>query len=126
MNEAWYRRSGKRALDGGYLICGETNAVGMIDAFLIKTDSLGNEEWLQTYGSLDRREGVISVDLVPGGGHFLGGRKEGAPGSYDQWIQRLDSMGDLIWENTYGIIYNDPSGAHLQTLADGNCVFASA
>lgn len=41
-------------MDGGYALCGWTvsEAVGSDDAFIIKTDSLGNEVWKKIYGGL--------------------------------------------------------------------------
>jgi hypothetical protein len=66
-NQSWIGRQAKQTPDGGYVICGETSAVGnALQAFVIKTDAQGNEEWTQTYGgqwndfamAIDRHEGT--------------------------------------------------------------------
>ena len=38
-----------QADDGGYALAGYTNASGIDNAWLVKTDSAGNEEWNRTY-----------------------------------------------------------------------------
>jgi hypothetical protein len=48
--ESWIGRQVKQTKDGGYILCGERVVGNHTDAFLIKTDSQGNEEWDQSYG----------------------------------------------------------------------------
>ena len=124
---AWIGRQAKQTLDGGFLICGETSATGTLDAFLVKTDSLFQVQWVQTYGSPNRRDLALAVALAPNGGYYLGGKKEITFNNFDQWVLRLDENGNQIWQATYGVAgNNDVPNAHLEALADGNCVFASA
>ena len=57
----------KSTLDGGYIICGEKGLWGAgddRDAYLIKTDNLGNKEWENTYGGSieDGGQSVIQTD----------------------------------------------------------------
>lgn len=124
---SWIGRQAKQTPDGGFVICGETSSVGFIDAFLIKTDSLFNVQWYQTYGFPNRRDYCPSVALGPNGGYYLGGHREITFDNFDQWVLRVDSVGDVIWQDTYGIPnYDDGPNAHIESLADGNCVFGSS
>ena len=125
--EDWAGRCGKQTPDGGYVITGETNASGTsLDGFLLKLDSLGNQEWVQTYGLTNRTEYLTTVDLAPGNGYYLGGQLNAGGGNYDQWLLRVDSTGQEVWQETYGTVYNDFPNAHVTSLADGAVVFATS
>ncbi len=50
----------KRTADGGYLLVGSTNSYdteGLRDILVVKTDSLGNEEWSKTLGQPADKQG---------------------------------------------------------------------
>jgi hypothetical protein len=87
--------------DGGYLIVGRTNSQGMgdYDGWVVKTDSLGDVQWEQTYGTIefDMLNGVVELD----DGYMLGGRI-GPYGDASGWLIRTDLSGNVQWENTYG------------------------
>ncbi len=120
-------RQAKATPDGGFVVCGETTLGDYLDAFIIKADSAGNVEWYQTYGGIIVRDIANSLALSSDGGYFMGGSKEVAFDSFDQWVVRVDSTGDVVWEDTYGIPNNDDvAGAGIEALADGNLVFASS
>ena len=125
-NQEWIGRQGKRTPDGGYVICGETSANGLLDAFLIKTDSLLNVEWVRTYGLPNRREVTFSVDMAPWGGYYLGGRREVSTSIYDHWVVRVDEQGIVIGSNDFGSIWSESSGANIGTVSDGSVLVASS
>ncbi len=125
--EDWIGRCGKQTPDGGYVITGETNTGGIsVDGFLLKVDSLGNQEWVQTYGLANRAEYLTTVDLAPGNGYYLGGKLHVGGGNYDQWLLGVDSAGHEVWQETYGSIHNDYPSAHVTSVADGTVVFATS
>lgn len=125
--EDWIGRCGKQTPDGGYVITGETNTNDTsVDGFLLKVDSLGNLEWVQTYGMTNQAEYLTTVDLAPGNGYYLGGKLHVGGGNYDQWLLGVDSTGNEEWQETYGTIHNDYPSAHVTSLADGNVVFATS
>ncbi|MBK6627259.1 MAG: hypothetical protein IPG35_06650 [Flavobacteriales bacterium] len=120
-------RQAKATLDGGYVIVGETSSSGTsLDGFLLKVDSLGSQEWVQTYGLANRTEYLTTVDLAPANGYYLGGQLNAGGGNYDQWLLRVDSSGQEVWQETYGTVYNDFPNAHVTSLADGTVVFATS
>ncbi len=121
---AWLGRQAKQTPDGGFVLCGETTSTGYVDGFLLKTDANGVLEWVRTYGFPDLRDLIISVDLAPDGGYYLGGKREPTFNSFDPWVLRVDASGELIWDETYGSPYDDGPNAHLTTMADGMPVFA--
>lgn len=125
--EDWAGRTGKQTPDGGYVITGESSASGTsLDGFLLKVDSLGSLEWVQTYGLPNRTEYLTTVDLAPGNGYYLGGQLDAGGGNYDPWLIRVDSLGMEDWQETYGTAHNDFPNAHVTSTADGATVFATS
>ena len=123
LDSATLGRQAKQALDGGFLLCGEFSTVGGADGFLIKTDANGTQEWVRTFGG-PTSDFIVSVDLV-GNGYYLGGRYRQTPGNYQFWVLRLDSIGDVVWDQRWGSPFNDNSAGVL-TTSDGHVVVSSA
>ncbi len=89
--------------DQGYIICGSTSSYGAgeLDAYLVKTDSLGNMQWQKTYGHAGYDEGrkVIKRD----DGYFvLGNTDAGSPGEMDYFVIWTDLNGDTLLTKIYG------------------------
>ena len=119
----WIGRQVKHTDDGGFLVVGDCDATGYIDGFVLKTDSLGNEQWRQTYGN-----GLIDYFIASDratNGYILGGVKFLATDNSQLWVQRIDTAGAVLWQQIWGGSFEEPS-AHLITLADGNILVASA
>ena len=74
--------------DGGYIIAGYTSSYGAGggDAWLIKTDSNGNEQWNKTFGGAGNDYGN-SVDQTSDGGYTVVGHTYSyGAGSGDAWL----------------------------------------
>ena len=123
--ESWIGRQGHTTTDGGYVICGETSSSGTsYDGFLLKIDSMGNQQWVQTYGSPSHTDALVSVDLAPEGGYYLGGQRALSGTNYDPWVLRVDGAGNILWQQSYSGPFPDPL-AQVIAVADGNLVFAT-
>lgn len=97
--------------DGGYIITGYTKSSeisnGDYDAYLIKTDSIGDTAWTKAYGG-ETEDKAHSVKPCSDGGYILLGYtfSFGNP-SADLWLIKTDSIGDTTWTKTYGGIVDD-------------------
>ncbi|MES2513814.1 MAG: T9SS type A sorting domain-containing protein [Bacteroidota bacterium] len=60
--------------DGGYIIAGSTNSFGAggFDAYVVRTDSLGNELWSNTYGG-STNDYAYAIEQTFDGGYIFSG-----------------------------------------------------
>jgi len=92
--------------DGGFAIAGQAiqgvsqDANG--DAYLIRTDALGNALWEQTYGGTLYDAASDLVQTPDGGFLLLGWTRSFGAGQRDFYLVKTDSLGYQQWQRTYG------------------------
>lgn len=90
--------------DTSYYLCGASSSFidGPSQAFLMKTDSLGQRLWSYDYGG-DGSEEFKALGLVDNFAIYAGGftNSEGA-GAYDAYISQLDLNGNILWDTVIG------------------------
>ena len=99
-----YGRSVKETSDGGFIIGGYGGVSNENEVILIKTDSLGNYEWQSVFGPSPDNRGH-AVCQTSDGGFIVAGQAwiiHGAFGSYDMYVIKTDSNGNLEWERFIG------------------------
>lgn len=111
--------------DGGYALAGDTRSfgAGIRDAWLVKTDEFGNEEWNQTYGGTEV-DTVQSLVATGDGGYALAGYTMSfGAGNRDFWLVKTNSSGYMEWSMTYGGTDNDWAFS-LVEVSDGGYAIA--
>lgn len=115
----------KKTHDGGFIIAGATysSGEGYADMLLIKTDSIGNEEWSTTYGGTNY-DWAYDVAIAPDSGYILVGYTNsfGAQG-LDMCIVRTDQLGNVLWASQYGGRFDDLVHS-ITTTTDGHYVIS--
>ena len=110
-----------QTLDGGYLISGVNyDAQGYRNGLLIKTDSLGNQQWMKTYGGLGENWYAKAI-MAPDSGYYLymAWQDVAESDSMDHRILKLDPAGNIQWSKTIGKgIFTQI--AQMDYLSDGN------
>ncbi|MBL0073652.1 MAG: T9SS type A sorting domain-containing protein [Bacteroidetes bacterium] len=136
--------SAEQTTDGGYILVGYSysnisgdktenfiGSYGRSDYWIVKTDSSGNILWQNTIGG-EYEEALTSIKQTTDGGYILGGfSQSNASGdktennydtlcaTFDYWIVKTDSLGNLIWDITIGGSDEDRLLAIEQTADNG-------
>lgn len=107
--------------DGGFAIGGWTGSFGtgngVSDAWLIKTDENGNEEFNKTYGGTSNDK-ALSVLQTFGGGYALAGETESfidPLGSDNAWLVKAYENGTEKFNKTFGGTGTDGANSVAQT-----------
>jgi hypothetical protein len=113
---AW---SVQQTQDNGYIVTGQTNSFGAgnLDAYVIRTDSLGNPIWIKTFGGADNEFGYSALQLADGG-FLINAQTQSYGVGGDLYLIRTDSNGDTLWTKTLGGSGSDFSRS-VQQLSDG-------
>jgi hypothetical protein len=114
-----------QTFDGGYIITGYTSSYGegLEDLWLLRTDSLGDTTWTQTYGTIYCDYGASILQSTDSGFVVTGANGSGATSSL--WVLKTDQDGLLQWSKIYspGDI---GSGSSIQQTMDGGFVIAGS
>ena len=131
---------GVQTNDGGYIFTGRSRSNdidvsgnhGLSDIWVVKTDGLANIQWQQSYGGSvnDRAE---SIQQTSDGGYIVAGRTSstdgdviGNDGNIDFWIIKLDNIGNLQWQKSYGGTDQEQAFQIQQTTDKGYIVIGHA
>jgi hypothetical protein len=136
-----YALSIEQTTDGGYIvgagsdsdISGDKteNSRGGLDYWILKLDSAGDIEWQRTYGG-DAADFDARVVQTSDGGYFAGGysdssvsgdKTDPSNGQRDFWAIKMDSSGDIVWQNSIGGSLIDRPQAAFET-SDGGFLMA--
>jgi len=123
--------------DGGVVLGGHSNSMssgdksedskGMYDYWVVKLDHTGAISWDVTIGG-DGLEQLNSIEQTTDGGYILGGisfsgisgdKTQEAFGDRDIWIVKIDSVGNIEWQQTFGGDMEDEIFEIHQTSDDG-------
>ena len=120
-----YGRTIQQTVDGGYIIIGQTESFGLgyNDAYLIKTDSQGNEIWSQTFGGQGTDQGRQVVNTLDEG-YLISGYTDsfGTLGGFNFWLVKANSLGELEWQRFYGEQGDDRGLSGIQTSDGGYAI----
>lgn len=127
--------------DGGFLLCGNSfsgangnkttpnfePSLSTPDIWIVKINSLGIILWQKSYGGI-HYDNVEDVKQTKDNGFIIGGwsgsgisgnKTEPHFGGYDYWVIKIDSLGNIEWQNTIGGYGFDQLSSIIQTTDGG-------
>jgi len=116
----------EQTLDGGYIIIGDTRSFsndGYDEAWLVKTDKTGNEEWSKTFGRDDSGLGYWG-EQTSDGGYVIVGTYGPHYAFFDSnlWLIKTDGNGEKQWDKSYGRRNSVDKGSCVQQTSDGGYI----
>jgi hypothetical protein len=122
-----YGYSVQETSDSGYIVAGVANinyydSTRHKDVFIVKTDSLGVEEWRKLFGDIQDDFGSF-VRQDNNGNYFISGTTNsyGVGTEPNMYLIKLDPAGNTLWEKTYGGNLEE-KGTGLWVTKDGGCI----
>jgi len=110
--------------DGGYIITGYTNSFGSdYQILLVRTDAIGDTMWVRTYGGPGVDLGISLLVTADGSFVIVGITDSYGAGGRDVYLIKTDSLGNLLWETTFGGAEND-EGVSIKETFDGGYIVA--
>ena len=132
--------------DGGYILGGSSTSdiygdktqpnwdptLQTYDFWVIKIDSLGNKQWDRRFGG-GGDEFLTSILQTADSGYLLGGwsgsgmdgdKTQPSWGGFDNWIVKIDAIGNKQWDKRYGGFNNDLLGT-VTITKDGGYLLGS-
>lgn len=124
--------------DGGYFLAGtsgsgisgdKTDSLrgGLGDYWVLKIDASGFIQWQKTFGGVGF-DALYFADQTFDGGYIIGGnsysdisgeKSDSSRGGSDYWILKIDSVGNIQWQKTFGGFGSDVLYTAEQTLDGG-------
>mgnify|MGYP000172407924 CR=1 FL=1 len=129
----------RETVDSGFIVAGSTFSNngdvsgnhGFHDYWVLKLDADGNLQWQKTLGgnlsdvAYSVRETADRNYLVAGYALSTNGDVTGNHGSFDYWVLKLDTVGNILWQKALGGSGSDKANA-LELTMDGGCVVAGS
>ena len=133
-----YGTYAKQTSDGGYIVSAwawsmdgdvMTN-LGDCDYWVVKLDALGNLQWKMSLGGSDWENAWNIMEAANGDFLMTGWSRStdgdvGMPqGDIDVWVVRVDPLGNLVWERSFGGSGWERGNA-IRERANGNIIVAA-
>ena len=110
--------------DGGFAAVGFIPGTGT-RVFFLKTDNNGNPIFSKTFGGTQDDE-ATSIKQTSDGGYIITGFTNSfGAGSYDCYLIKTDSLGNLLWSKTYGGVGYEQAVSVLQANDNGYVVLGN-
>ncbi|MBN1234098.1 MAG: T9SS type A sorting domain-containing protein [Candidatus Coatesbacteria bacterium] len=117
-----YRGINLKRTSDGYIIIGHTSNGAYYDIYILKLDNNAEKIWDKT---LYKDKGELGVNIFPMENEYIiaGCTSSIGAGEYDIYLARIDSIGNLIWEKTYGDEHSNIN--HSTKRTNDNCFIIS-
>ncbi len=102
--------------DGGYIVCGTSDSqngtfsgcpgYGGYDVWVLKLNANGILQWQKKFGGTSHDLGIQIEETT--NGYVIGGHTQsGTNAFFDVWVFKIDSLGILMWQHTFGGTENE-------------------
>ena len=116
----------KQTVDTGYILTGYSNSDSWdYDIYVVKTNSVGDSLWTNTYGGSDWDFSYSIATTIDTGYIIAGETYSYGSGLSDGYAIKLDNLGDTLWTKTFGGAGKDVFKDVIETKS-GDLLFAGS
>ena len=112
--------------DGGFILAGVQNNQYSGDLLIIKTDVYGNEQWIQTYGSLYDGDSADYIQQTNDGGYIIIGTTFTTSNHNDILLIKMTPNGSISWSETFGEDSYHERGLCVEQTSDGGFILCGS
>jgi hypothetical protein len=111
--------------EGGFIVAGWTASFGNggMDAWIMKLDYQGYMEWEKALGGTNQDKACAICKDDDIGYIVLGVTRSYGMGNNDIWLIKIDEVGEIMWQKTYGRNLDDSAYCINKTI-DGGYIIA--
>ena len=111
--------------DCSFIVCGSTNVNSNTQAYLVKIDDKGVQQWERSYGTAEY-DYITKVTKIKSGGYMIcGGTSAFNNGTnYDAYLIKTDENGIEAWQRHYEIAGFSVTARGIVQLPDGGFLLA--
>ena len=128
----------RQTSDGGYIAAGSTRSndfdvtgnQGLSDYWVVKLSAAGDIQWQRTYGG-SAVDAAFDIEEIAEGGYVVVGETRSSDGDvsfnnglWDCWLIKINSIGDLLWERSYGGSAGD-IGYSIRSTSEGGFIIGA-
>ncbi|MBS1777374.1 MAG: T9SS type A sorting domain-containing protein [Bacteroidetes bacterium] len=108
--------------DNGYIYAGQRwLATGVVNTYVVKTDSLGNQQWSKIFEP-SGQFGSWAYDILPiHGGYAITGASNGSNNTW-VFLLKIDDTGRIEWSKEYGSSMGTAWGKRVRQTGDGGFI----
>lgn len=104
----WTQGWARQTPDGGYIVSGYAGLDYVDDVLLMRLTSTGTVSWARTYGGVGNDHGAPHPAICSDGGFLVAATTDTfGVGGEDAWLFKTDASGDLIWQKSFGGMWNE-------------------
>jgi len=118
----------RQTSDGGYIMTGYSQSFGVANEnmYVVKTNSLGDTVWTNTYGKAGRYSRGRDIIQTVDGGYIVTGsiKTASSNGAYDLYVVKINALGNVQWDTEYKVepsntSYTSSEGRSILQTPDG-------
>ncbi len=119
-------RTISQTTDGGYMLAGTSGNLQSDDLLLIRMDAAGDTLWTKTFAGVDDDDLNFLIPSIDGG-FIMGGSTTNTINGYpDMLLFKIDSLGTIMWGNSYGVPGEPDYATEIVRATDGGYFIAGS
>jgi uncharacterized repeat protein (TIGR01451 family) len=114
----------EQTIDGGYIVGGYKQGVGVSSMYLVKLNAVGDTLWTKNHGENRSYQGIRDLQQTADGGYILASSRLVGSGVLvkNVYLVKTDVSGDTIWTKQHGNTWTSYDALSIEQTTDGGYI----